>query len=39
MKSISFFPVVDLVYNRYGKASDTKDAVIELRIYYMKKAK
>ena len=39
MKSISFFPVVGLVYNRYHKASDTKDAVIEVRIYYMKKAK
>lgn len=39
MKNISFFPFVGLVYNRYGKASDTKDAVIEVRIYYMKKAK
>ena len=39
MKSISFFPVVRLIYNRYHKASDTKDAVIEVRIYYMGKAK
>lgn len=39
MKNISFFPVVGLTYNRYGKASDIKDAVIELRIYYMKKTK
>lgn len=39
MKNISFFPFVGLVYNRYGKASDTKDAVIEVRIYYMKKTK
>lgn len=39
MKNISFFPVVVLVYNRYGKASETKDAVIELRIYYLKKTK
>jgi len=39
MKSISFFPVVGLIYNRYHKASDSKDAVIEVRIYYMGKAK
>ena len=39
MKSISFFPVVRLIYNRYHKASDSKDAVIEVRIYYMGKAK
>ena len=39
MKSISFFPVVGLIYNRYHKASETKDAVIEVRIYYMGKAK
>ena len=28
------FPVVGFVFNRYGKASEIKDAVIELRIYY-----
>lgn len=39
MKSISFFPVVELRYNRYHQASDSKDAVIEVRIYYMGKAK
>jgi len=33
------FPVVELVHNRYGKATDTKDAVIEVRVYYNKKTK
>ena len=33
------FPVVELVYNRYGKASDKKDAVIEVRVYYNYKTK
>ena len=33
------FPVVGLVYNRYGKASEKKDAVIEVRIYYNYKTK
>lgn len=32
-------PVVGLTYNRYGKASDTKDAVIEVRVYYNYKTK
>ena len=33
------FPIVELVHNRYGKATDTKDAVIEVRVYYNKKTK
>ncbi len=32
-------PVVGLRYNRYGKASATQDAVIEIRIYWGLKAK
>lgn len=32
-------PVIAYIYNRYGKASATKDAVIELRIAYNNKQK
>ena len=38
-RSISFIPEVSLYYNRYRKASLTKDAVIELRIYYQTRVK
>lgn len=37
--SVLRLPVVKLVYNRYGYASPTRDAVIEVRISYNKKAK
>lgn len=32
-------PIIDLKYNRYGKASATQVAVIEIRIYYMRQVK
>lgn len=37
--SILRLPIVKLVYDRYGYASPTRDAVIEVRISYNKKAK
>lgn len=39
MRTSIEIPVVGLIYNRYGKASATQDAVIEIRIYYQKRAK
>lgn len=39
MKTAVEMPVVGLVYNRYGRASATQDAVIEIRVYYEKKTK
>ena len=38
-RSISFVPEVSLYYNRYRYASLTRDAVIEIRIYYEGKTK
>lgn len=32
-------PIISYIYNRYGKASSVRDAVIELRIAYQKKQK
>ena len=32
-------PNVSLIYNRYGKASPTQDAVVEVRVYYQRKVK
>ena len=32
-------PNVSLIYNRYGKASPTQDAVVEVRVYYQRKIK
>ena len=32
-------PILEFVYNRYGKANARKDAVVELRITYMRKQK
>ena len=32
-------PIVGLVWNRYRKASATQDAVVEIRVYYQRKAK
>lgn len=32
-------PILEFVYNRYGKATARKDAVVELRITYMRKQK
>ena len=39
MRTSVEMPVVGLVYNRYGRASATQDAVIEIRVYYEKKTK
>ena len=39
MRTSIEIPVVGLIYNRYRKASATQDAVIEIRIYYQKRAK
>lgn len=39
MKTAVELPIVSLVYNRYRKASATQDAVIEIRVYFERKAK
>jgi integrase len=39
MRTAVELPIVGLKYNRYGKASGTQDAVIEIRIWYHGKAK
>lgn len=39
MRTAVELPVVGLVYNRYGKATATQDAVVEIRVYYDRKAK
>lgn len=39
MRTAVELPIVGLKYNRYGKASATQDAVIEIRIWYHGKAK
>ena len=36
MKTFVEMPNVGLVYNRYRKASPTQDAVIEMRVFYMR---
>ena len=37
--SIIMQPVITYIYNRYGKASSTRDAVIELRFAYLNRQK
>ena len=37
--SIVMQPVITYIYNRYGKASSTRDAVIELRFAYLNRQK
>lgn len=32
-------PIITYIYNRYGRASSTQDAIVELRISYMRKQK
>lgn len=39
MKTALEMPVVGLKWNRYGKASPSQDAVIEIRVYYQRKVK
>ena len=39
MKTALEMPIVGLVWNRYRKASATQDAVVEVRVYYQRKAK
>ena len=39
MRTAVEIPIVSLIYNRYGQASATQDAVIEIRVYYNRKAK
>ena len=39
MRTAVEIPVVSFIYNRYRQASATQDAVIEIRVYYQRKAK